>query len=421
MRRPVVCGRLALSLAVPAGEDAGRCLTVLRVSSTLRCKLGRWRLRGLAHVLPVLPRAVWRLLPGSSARYGPPRRWQSWPSYARERAARWHPAFPARAGRLPRPFWPPDGQVPFAEGARFNWPAQGVARIDAARVISHHGWCIASKDTFLGDFALGGNFRSSAVYRLTLHEAPRRLAGVTLNLCSAPAAVNFCHWMLDAVGRVALLAPAGISPAAVDHILLPKFPGRTAGWILARLNLPADKVIHPGKRDQFLCEQLLQPSYPGSAANYPPWLVDFYRELFPPPDAPRGRRRIYVARRGARCVRNRSEVEAELVRQGFELFEPAGKTDLHLELADVSHVVGVHGAALANLVFCRPGTRVLELLPSDMRHAYYYSLCASGDMPYGLVVGKSLRERWTRWDLPTQSDFTVPVDELRAALEVLTS
>ncbi len=307
------------------------------------------------------------------------------------------------------------------EGTQFNWPEQGVACIPDGRVVSHHGWCIAPKDTFLGDFALGGNFRASPVYRLSLHPATRRLEDVTLNLCSVHAAVNFCHWLLDAVGRLALLEPAGIPLAAIDHILLPKFPGRTANWVLERLNLPREKVIHPGKADQFRCEQLLQPSYPGSAASYPPWVVEFYRKHFPAADAPRRGRRIYLSRRGARSVHNEAEVEAELVRCGFERFDPAGKIELQLGLADVSHVVGVHGAALANLVFCRPGTRVLELLPSDMRHAYYYSLCDSGEMPYGVLVGKSLRERLTPCDLATQADFTVPMNEFRAALDALTA
>jgi hypothetical protein len=389
-------------------------------SSTFRRELGRWRQRGLAHLLPIVPRAVWRLFPGSSAVYGPPRRWQSWQRYAREHAAAWNPAFPARSGQFRPPLWPRDGQVPFQEGRSFNWPEQGVARIENARVISNHGWCVAPEDTFLGDLCFGGNDRASPVYSLTVHRAPRRLNGTTLNLCSAHAAVNFCHWLIDSVGRLALLEPAGISMNAIDHILLPKFPGPTARWILSRIELPAGKLIHPGPRDQFWCEQLLQPSYPGFVASYPPWVVDFYRERFPAPEVSRGRR-VYLPRRGVRGIANRAEVETEIARWGFEVFEPAGKTELQRAFADVSHVIGAHGAALANLVFCRPGTRVLELMPSDMPHAYYYSLCDSGDMPYGLVVGKSERERWTRWDLPTQSDFSVPLEELRSALAVMTS
>ena len=104
---------------------------------------------------------------------------------------------------------------------------------------------------------------------------------------------------------------------------------------------------------------------------------------------------------------------------GFEAFEPAGKSNLHLILADVSHIVGIHGAALTNLVFCRPGTRVLELLPSDMPWRHFYSLCSSGGMPYGVVLGKSLRERRSLASAATNAPFNVPLGELRSALAEL--
>jgi hypothetical protein len=363
---------------------------------------------------------MWRILPGSSATFGPPRRWQTWTKYKETSDVGWIPAYPATTGEFPLPFWPRDGSTPFKDGTRFQWPEQGVARIRNARVVTVHGWCVAPQDTFLGDFSFGGNRRTSFVYSLTIHRQPRRLKGMTLNLCSAHAASNFCHWLLDAVSRLELFQRCGLRFESVDHILIPRFPGKTAEWILERLDLPAKKLIWPGVRDQFYCETLLQPSYPGFVASYPDWVLEFYRRNFPAHKV-EGGRLLYIPRRGKRGLVNEAEVEAELLRRGFEPFEPAGQTDLHLKLADVSHVVGVHGAALANLVFCQPGTRVLELVPSDTPWPFYYSLCSSGRMPYGVIIGKSLRERKRKIEVPTNSAFTVPMAEFRAALEVLMS
>ncbi|MEO6004634.1 MAG: glycosyltransferase family 61 protein [Opitutus sp.] len=306
----------------------------------------------------------------------------------------------------------------FRDGTGFSWQEQSVARIPDARIVTVHGWCVALEDTFLGDFSFGGNRRTSFVYSLTVHRAPRPLKGVTLNLCSAHAVTNFCHWLLDAVSRLELVDRCGISLTEVDHILLPRFPGGTAAWVLERLNLPADKLIRPDVRDHFRCETLLQPSYPGFVASYPAWVVEFYRKHFPAPTVEAGRL-LYIPRKGKRGLVNEAEVEEELLGRGIQPFEPAGEKDLEFKLADVSHLVGVHGAALANLVFCRPGTRVLELIPSDTPWPFYYSLCSSAGMPYGVIVGKSLRERRRKTQVPTQSPFTVPIDELRGALDVL--
>ena len=382
----------------------------------LRRRIGTWHSRALPYVLPVVPRAVWRLLPGSSVTLGPPRRWTSWKSYARGRDVGWIAVLPARSGEYPIPFWPADGTTPFKKGRSFRWPEQGVALLKNARVISADGWCVVDQDTFIGDFCFRGNVRSSSVYTLKRQRPPHFLPGVTLNLCSQHAVRNFCHWALDAVPRLELVARAGLTLASIDHILVPRLPGATADWIMARLGLATDNVIHPGERDQFRCELLMQPSYPGQVESYPPWAIEFYRRNFSTPPIASGGRRIYFPRHGKRGLVNEAEVERELFSRGFEPFEPAGLTDLHLKLADVTHVVGVHGAAMANLVFCRPGTRVLELIPSDMPWRYFYSLCSSGGMPYGVIMGKSLSERRSSVQKATHAPFHVPLDELRAGL-----
>jgi len=201
---------------------------------------------------------------------------------------------------------------------------------------------------------------------------------------------------------------------------IPRFPGATAAWVLKRLDLPVEKTIYLDGRDQFSCETLLQPSYPGFVASYPAWVIEFYRRNFPSPSIEQ-RRRLYIPRKGKRGLTNAAEVERELLSRGFEPFEPAGATELDQKFADVAHIVGVHGAALANLVFCRPGTRILELMPSDTPWPFYYSLCSSGGMPYGVVVGKSLIERRRKTQVPPNSAFTVPIDEFRAALTELLS
>lgn len=385
-----------------------------------RRQVGAWRSRVLAHILPFMPRGMWKLLPGSSARFGPPRRWENWADYRRTHAnsVGWTSAFPAEKGNFPRPFWPLDGSTKFREDNTYDWSEKGVARIPQARVVTVHGWCVAPVDTFLGDFSFGGNRRTSFVYSLTIHRAPRLLRGTTLSLCSAHAASNFCHWLLDAVSRLELFQRCGYRFDDVDHILLPKFPGASAAWVMARLEIPKSKIIHPDVRDQFLCETLLQPSYPGFVASYPPWVVEFYRRNFPAPEVEQNRR-VYIPRKGKRGLVNEAEVEEELRSRGFEAFEPAGQTNIHKKLADASHIVGVHGAALANLVFCRAGTRVLELIPSDTPWPFYYSLCASAGMPYGVVIGKSQRERKRKIEVPTNAPLTVPMPEFRAALDVL--
>ena len=50
-------------------------------------------------------------------------------------------------------------------------------------------------------------------------------------------------------------------------------------------------------------------------------------------------------------------------------------------------VVGAHGAALTNLVFCRPGTRVVELFSPAYVNPCYRDLCVAANLRHAAVVG----------------------------------
>jgi hypothetical protein len=90
-----------------------------------------------------------------------------------------------------------------------------------------------------------------------------------------------------------------------------------------------------------------------------------------PPAGPR--RRIYVRRPAGRSVQNAAEVEGFLARAGFETVEMRGLSHTaQISLFDsADFVIGPHGAELSNLLFCRPGTRVLELSPSAQFRPFF--------------------------------------------------
>ncbi|MEO6005577.1 MAG: glycosyltransferase family 61 protein [Opitutus sp.] len=94
-------------------------------------------------------------------------------------------------------------------------------------------------------------------------------------------------------------------------------------------------------------------------------------------------------------------------------------------LGEASHVIGVHGAALTNLLFCQPGTRILEIMPTDVSgffsRYYYYTLSAGGRMPYGVVVGQSLRGRKLNVLPQSWSDFRVEPAALERGITALFS
>lgn len=86
------------------------------------------------------------------------------------------------------------------------------------------------------------------------------------------------------------------------------------------------------------------------------------------------------------------------------------------DFAAAAVVVSPHGGVLADLVFCNPGTKVLELLPTDHPGPYYYTLSLAAGLDYRCLACRSLDERPDGGSRPSTADFTVDIGDLVAAL-----
>ena len=85
--------------------------------------------------------------------------------------------------------------------------------------------------------------------------------------------------------------------------------------------------------------------------------------------------------------------------------------------ADV--VVGAHGAALTNLAFCQPGTRVVELFSPHYVNPCYRDLCVAAGLRHAAVIGDG-----KDWELSVKHDqpsaaITVSWELVEEALEKL--
>lgn len=108
-------------------------------------------------------------------------------------------------------------------------------------------------------------------------------------------------------------------------------------------------------------------------------------------EEPRQHRKLFITRGDARLRRLTNEVDVAraLDPLGFEMFEPlGGNHPEQVERFRTAHtVVAVHGAALTNLLFCRPGTRVIELFPGNHIKSTYCWLADRLGLDYQALPG----------------------------------
>ncbi len=136
------------------------------------------------------------------------------------------------------------------------------------------------------------------------------------------------------------------------------------------------------------CRALQHPAHYGAG-----WAIEHARAVLGGRGTV-GSRRLYLSRADSktRQVQNEAALVAALARFGFETIVPGAMT-YEAQLAAfraASHIVAPHGAALAHIVLCPPGARVLELFHPMVRHVV---VCSAGRLMRPRLHGAA-RPRW---------------------------
>lgn len=226
------------------------------------------------------------------------------------------------------------------------------------------------------------------------------------------------HWLCDTLPRV--LVAESVCGSDLD-ILLPESPHQYAayqnatldwmGWTGRRIRINS---MHPVKTTRLF---FVEPTAP--AGEQRPGLINHLRSRLAPGLAGSpGKRKIYISRQSAlsRLTLNEVEVQFELRAAGFEVFELENMSaDEQRNLFhSASHIVATHGAALANLVYCRPGTRILEIRNALYRgFNCYFTLCGNLDLEFFYLKAKA-----TQPERENQSDLSVDLASLSAVLKL---
>ena len=79
--------------------------------------------------------------------------------------------------------------------------------------------------------------------------------------------------------------------------------------------------------------------------------------------------------------------------RGFDVLDPAvlPLPECIAIFANADWVVAPHGAALTNVVFSKPGTKVVELLPGPLENYGHYALMAAAlGLRHSYLIGSKL-------------------------------
>lgn len=205
-------------------------------------------------------------------------------------------------------------------------------------------------------------------------------------LLAAPWHWNYYHWMVDVLPKVTLLAPL-LSDVSLTWLTPPLDALRRES--LVRLGVPLERQVTM-PLEHWQVGSLIVPT---AAA---PYLSSRPETLLPVRNALVKKRvptfrRLYISRADAG---SRRLLEEDALVQALSVF---GFTSVCLTgmdaeaqwtlFAQAEAVIAPHGAGLSNLMFCAPGTLVIELMPIHHASFVYYTLSQAVGLRYLFLLG----------------------------------
>ncbi|TVY11835.1 glycosyltransferase family 61 protein [Paenibacillus cremeus] len=199
---------------------------------------------------------------------------------------------------------------------------------------------------------------------------------------------NYFHWMYDVLPRLELYRH---SPIPIQRYVVNSIPRPFQLETLNALGIRNEQLIQAHPHMHLQVKHLVVGSWSGRSV-FPKWPCEFLRRHFLPQQfqTPKGER-IYVSRATApfRKVSNEDEIMQILARFGFQhvVMDSMPVTEQAKLFASADAIVAAHGAALCNLVFCHPGTKVIELFSHMYVSPLYWIFSQYMDLSYYYLFG----------------------------------
>lgn len=367
-----------------------------------------------------------KFVPGTSRAFGPPRRLvpslQALAETGRDKSASYIELYPKHevVRNLPI-FVPTNGDShtirrEFLDAQRDRSPAAGVGVIEGGRVLTDRGTVIAPPDEFIADVSDAWTSGDEIIYPILMSS---RLPRVTTTdetvavLSSHCSWSNYGHWLGDTLPRLHLLEKSGIH---YDKIVVPYlFPYQREALDLLgvdRARMIVDPTLHLEAR------RLVIPTFPGLYGLPSRWACDYLRERFLPYVRPSAApRRILISRNkpgATRRLRNEDALYEALQHFGVErvFTEDLSFADEVSLFNNAEIVIGPCGAGMVNLMFCKPGTAVIEIFSPRYVNVMNWMIANHADLKYAYSLGDGRAMPMSAGDRGMYEDITANLEEV---------
>ena len=253
--------------------------------------------------------------------------------------------------------------------------------------------------------------------------------GNTLSLVQGASGENYFHWLFDILPKLKI-ASENMSLKDIDYYYLPEIKYNFQKQTLNKFKILETQIINSNKNRYIKSKKLMVPEHPWFTSGYlqekynkmPKWIIQWLREKFIKKNRNKKKLKkydyIFIDRKDSSFNRshilNTPELFNTLKKYNFKkLILSDKKFDEQVEIFNnCKIVIGAIGAGLANTVFCKKNTVIIELCPKKYENAKVYGRIASvNKLNYYKIVVK--HDKYT--------NFIAPISDILSILKKLPS
>jgi len=219
---------------------------------------------------------------------------------------------------------------------------------------------------------------------------PPKFDSHNFNLMAVPHSKNYFHWVIDYLPFIAAAKKIDAKARYICSENLTQYQLDSLSWLQIE-----PELIH--QSDWIMTENVILPKRRHLSGSPSIHTLEFLRKSFEPLalDNECASLRLYISRRySSRALQNEVEIEEILEENGFETLylERLSFKDQVQKFANADIIIAPHGAGLTNILWCKEGTKVIELTTSNVFNPCYRNLSNQIGLNHAFISADKLFE-----------------------------
>tara|TARA_B100000029_G_scaffold483176_1_gene534110 strand:- start:637 stop:1722 length:1086 start_codon:yes stop_codon:yes gene_type:complete len=218
----------------------------------------------------------------------------------------------------------------------------------------------------------------------------KKYKGKVLSILSGGAAKkNYAHWIFDTLSRLIIFSKFH-SLKKIDYFYVPSYKLKFQIDTLKYFGIKNSRIIDSNYQRHIKSDHVFATDHPFSHKfrKIPPWIIKETRKIFLKKlkKNKKSFKKIYIDRgqpnfdikknikenKNDRVLLNEREIVNYLKKKGFDIIK-LHQLSFHKQVKifnDAKIIVGLFGSGLANIAFCRPKTKIIEIKNNRRNNDY---------------------------------------------------